>query len=196
MARSSEDYLNELNALDTAHAQNEAGRDAFVALAHTALFASSVAFVGDVTSLDSAIWRPAVILGWTASVAGLLALTLSFGVARRTIDKRRAALNDDEPPRSGSLEVLNAVSLWSFPVALLCLFAFVTANVVNVDDRRTDPATTPAESTGAYRKGPDTGSASAELAPGQTETGDGSGSGPTGTGGTPAAATAAPTSSE
>lgn len=207
MPRSSEDYRHELNALDAAHAQNEAGRDAFVALAHTALFASSVAFVGDVTSLDSAIWRPAVIVGWAASVTGLLTLTISFGMARRTIDKRREALNDDEPPSSGLLEILNGVSLWSFPVALLCLFSFVTANVVNADDRRTD-ATSSTESIGADREGANSGSASAELysrgsepstsraqlEPGQTETGDGSGSGPTGTGSTSATATAAPPS--
>ena len=202
MARSSEDYSHELNALDAAHAQNESGRDAFVALAHTALFASSVAFVGDVTSLDSAIWRPAVIIGWASSVAGLLALTVSFGVARRTIDARRAALNDDNPPSSGLLEVLNSVSLWSFPVALLCLFAFVTANVVNADDRRTDPAATisPSESTRADREGANTGTARPQLDPGQTETGDGGSPAPTGTGSisatsTPTAPTA-PTSAK
>lgn len=140
MARTPEDYTHELNALDTAHTQNEAGRDAFIALAHTALFAASIAFVGDVASLGEPVWRPALILGWLSSVTGLVALTVSFGVARRTIDARRAALNNDDPPGSTRLEQLNGVALWSFPAALLCLFSFVTANVVNADVREIESA--------------------------------------------------------
>ena len=195
MVRSSEDYSHELNALDAAHAQNESSRDAFVALAHTALFASSVAFVGDVTSLNTAIWRPAIILGWAASVVGLLALTVSFGVARRTIDARRAALNDDEPPSSGILEFLNGVSLWSFPAALLCLFAFVTANMVNADDRRADPSTpSSAPSTGTDREGDHAITKSTDLEPGRAEARDGRGPSPKGTGGTPAAPATSATS--
>jgi len=142
--RSQDDYAHERQALDAAHAQNEAGRDAFVALAHTALFAASVSFVGDVAPLAEAIWKPLLIAGWTADVTGLLALTLSFGAARRTIDARRAALNDIDPPSSNLAEFLNGVALWSFPAALLCLFSFVTANVVTVNGRQTN-STKPAE---------------------------------------------------
>jgi hypothetical protein len=136
MSRSIDDFSYERQTLDAAHNQNEAGRDAFVAIAHTALFAASVSFVGDVTSLNDAIWLPTLIGGWAASVAGLLALTVSFGAARRAIDARRAALNDDNPPNSSIPEVLNAVALWSFPFALLCLFSFVTANVVHANGRQ------------------------------------------------------------
>ena len=133
--------MHEREALDAAHAQNEAGRDAFAALAHTALFAASVSFVGDVTPLKDAVWKPLLITGWTADVIGLLALTLSFGAARRTIDARRAALNDTEAPGGLALEALNGVALWSFPVALLCLFSFVTANVIHADDREEESTT-------------------------------------------------------
>lgn len=142
MARTPEDYTRELNALDAFHAQNEAGRDAFIALAHTALFAASISFVGDVAPLGDPLWRPALIAGWLSSVIGLVALTVSFGVARRTIDARREALNNDDPPGSTRLEQLNGVALWSFPVTLLCLFSFVTANVVNADVREIQSAAT------------------------------------------------------
>lgn len=134
--RSPDDFNHERQSLDAAHAQNEAGRDAFVALAHTALFAASVSFVGDVAPLAQAVWKPVLILGWLADVIGLLALTVSFGAARKAIDARCAALNDPEPPDSWTAEVLNGIALWSFPVALLCLFSFVTANVVSADDRQ------------------------------------------------------------
>lgn len=140
--RSLDDFNHERQALDAAHAQNEAGRDAFIALAHTALFAASVSFVGDVAPITEAIWRPALILGWSADIVGLLALTFSFGAARKAIDARRAALNDPDPPNDRICEWLNATALWSFPVALLCLFSFVTANVVHADVRQTKPSDT------------------------------------------------------
>jgi hypothetical protein len=137
MSRSVDDFNHERQMLDAAHAQNEAGRDAFVAVAHTALFAASVSFVGEVAPLTSAMWIPVLILGWAASVVGLVALTISFGAARRAIDARRAALNDDDPPNAWVPEALNGIALWSFPVALVCLFAFVTANVIHANGRQT-----------------------------------------------------------
>lgn len=189
MARTPEEYAHELAGLDSAHAQNEAGRDAFIALAHTALFAASISFVGDITPLNEAIWRPALILAWLANVGGLLSLTFSFAAARKAIDARRAALNDDDPPDSKVLDRLNWAALWSFPVAILCLFAFVTANVVNVDARRTDPATSaPAAKAELGGKGSDSRSTSAKLEPGRTKTGDGRGPRAEGTGSAPAAA--------
>lgn len=139
--RSLDDFVHERGVLDAAHAQNEAGRDAFIALAHTALFAASVSFVGDVAPITKAIWRPALIACWLADVIGLLALTFSFSAARRAIDARRAALNEENPPEDRLCEQLNAISLWSFPVALLCLFSFVTANLVNADGQQINPST-------------------------------------------------------
>lgn len=146
--RAPDEVAHERSALDAAHTQNEAGRDAFTALAHTALFASSVAFVGDVRPINDAVWKPALILGWGASVVGLLALALSFGAAKRAIDAQRAALYEQKAPRPRLALLLNSVSLWSFPVALLCIFSFVTANVVSIDERPriecSAPAPTPA----------------------------------------------------
>jgi hypothetical protein len=140
MVRSIDDFNHEREALDTAHAQNEAGRDAFLAIAHTALFAASISFLGDVAPVGKAIWLTALIAAWSASVVGLSALTLSFSAARRQIDARRAALNEAEEPPDRLASTLNAVALWSFPVALVCLFSFVTANVVSADERQTQAA--------------------------------------------------------
>lgn len=163
--RSADDFAHERGTLDAAYAQNETGRDSFAALAHTALFASSVAFVGDVTPLEDAVWRPALIAGWSASVIGLLALTSSFTVARRAIDARRRALNDADPPRSPLLEVLNAVSLWSFPISLLCLFSFVTANVVSADEPSSKSPVSPRSSVAAVTPGRGDRSAAARADP-------------------------------
>ena len=96
-------------------------------------------FVADVAPITTAIWKPALIAGWSADVLGLLALSFSFGAARRAIDRRRAALHAPEAPSSRTADLLNAAALWSFPLALLCLFAFVTANVVQADAAREEP---------------------------------------------------------
>lgn len=140
--RPPEDLKHELQALDQAHAQNEAARDSFVALAHTALFAASVSFVGSAVPLAKAVWRWALIGGWAVDVFGLLALTISFATARKAIDARRAAIYADVPPIALWSERLNGLALWSFPLALLCLFSFVTANVVYIDDQQTKPSAT------------------------------------------------------
>lgn len=149
MARTLEEFAHERAGLDAAHAQNEAGRDAFIALAHTALFAASISFVGDVAPLGEAVWRPALVLGWLCNVGGLLALTVSYAASRKAIDARRAALNDDHAPENKVLDRLNGTALWSFPAALLFLFSFVTANVVNADAEQPKPAASAATSSAA-----------------------------------------------
>lgn len=158
--REPDEIAHERSALDAAHTQNEAGRDAFVALAHTALFAASVAFVGDVRPINEAVLKPVLIAGWTASAFGLVALALSFGAARRAIDAQRAALYKEKAPPARLASALNTVSLWSFPLAILCLFAFATANVMTLNERsRTNPAATSAEprpSPGQERRCPGT----------------------------------------
>lgn len=124
---------HELQMLDAAHLHNEVSRDTFVALAHTALFAASVSFIGDVAPLESAVWKPLVIFAWFASVVGLLAHTFAFVVVRKQIDARRDAIDATNPPNDNDGENLNAIALWTFPLALLSIFAFVAVNVVNVD---------------------------------------------------------------
>ena len=148
MTRSPEEVERELQVIDAAHAQNEAGRDAFVALAHTALFAASVSFVGDVAPVTHAKLLPVLLFGWTADVVGLLALTVSFSAARRFTDARRRALYEPEAPAGRLPKWLNAISLWSFPVALVCVFLFVLTNVVAAHEQqgqRTSPTRTRAE---------------------------------------------------
>lgn len=143
--RTEDEIRHDRQAFDNAHVQNEAGRDAFVALAHTGLFAASIAFVGDVAPVTAAIWKPVLIAGWLASVVGLLALTWSFHEARKATNAMRDALYKSEPPSYKFCEGLNAVALWSFPVALVCLFSFVTVNVVSANDRQAKiPAATKA----------------------------------------------------
>lgn len=141
-SRSPEDFANERDALYQAFAQNEVGRDTFVGLAHTALFASSVSFVGDVRPLAEAIWKPILIVGWACNLIGLIALALSFAVVRRHIVARITALNSDEAPNSAWAGAPNAISLWCVPASLLCLFLFVTANVWNIDEPKAKPAST------------------------------------------------------
>lgn len=138
--RTPEDFANERDALYQAFAQNEVGRDTFVGLSHTALFASSVAFVGDVRPLAEAIWKPVLIFGWACNLVGLVSLALSFAVVRRHIVSRITALNSDEAPSSAWADVPNAVSLWCVPASLLCLFLFVTVNVWNIDEPKAKPA--------------------------------------------------------
>lgn len=121
---------SDLPLINQAHADNESSRDAFLAVAHTALFAASIAFVADVAPVKTAVWKPALLLGWLVSVIGLFALTASYAIARRVNDRARKALYEKNAPSSRSLDVANAVALWSFPLALLCVFGFATSNVV------------------------------------------------------------------
>lgn len=119
----------ELAALKDAHLQNESARDAFLAIAHTALFAASVAFVGDVagTASPKIIW--VLILGWSVSVVGLCALALSYFVTTTHIRRRHEQVYEpvvDEPLLANAM---NSVALWSFPLALISTFAFAAVNV-------------------------------------------------------------------
>lgn len=160
--RTEADFNHERAGIDQAHGQNDAGRDSFVGLVHTALFAASIAFVGDVTPVKDAVWKPALIAGWTFSVIGLVCLTFSFQTARSAIAARREALHSSVPPSSTATDILNAVSLWTFPLTLLCLFSFTTANVVHTDDKPEQPAVaTPCPRPGAARV--DTPAPSANL---------------------------------
>ncbi|MBH5322182.1 hypothetical protein [Aurantiacibacter sediminis] len=137
--RSKEEYDAELASLDAAHNQNEAQRDSFIGLAHTALFAASISFVADLFPLGSAALLWLVVMAWLSSCFGLLALTLSFVESRKAIDARRQALNDEEPPRASWLEALNAVALWTFPVSLLSIFVFASVNLMRANDQETFP---------------------------------------------------------
>ena len=128
--RNEADCRHELSIIDQAHIQNETGRDAFLALAHTALFAASVAFVGNLAHAGDARLIYLLVGAWLASVVGLLALTTSFHDAGRHINRRREQLYLEVAEEPGRTAILNAIALWSFPFALVLTFVFATANVL------------------------------------------------------------------
>lgn len=128
--RSPEECQIELSNIDQAHIQNEAGRDAFLALAHTALFAASIAFIGSLSEAAEADWRWLLVSAWSSNVVGLISLTFSFHAAGSHIARRRQQIYDDNADRPTWAALLNAVALWSFPVALISTFAFAVLNIL------------------------------------------------------------------
>ena len=141
--RNIDEFNQERLSLDAAHLQNENGRDTFLGLAHTAMFAASISFVGDVTPLNDAIFKPVLFLGWSLDVVGLVSLTCSFQAARYAIDRRREALNESTAPDAKWAERLNGVALWTFPFAVLCIFAFVSVNLFHMTSQTPKPPTAP-----------------------------------------------------
>lgn len=138
-----EEYRAELAAINNAHAQNEVARDGFLAVAHIAMFAASISFVGNVAPIKTAVFIPLLLIGWVASVIGLITLTASFSATTKHINQLREAINEEEKPSARFPEMLNSVALWSFPVALSSLFIFVTANVVMPMTKPNPPAHRP-----------------------------------------------------
>lgn len=128
--RHESEWRPELQDINASYMANEAQRDAFVALGHTALFASSIAFIGGVDALKSAKGLVFLCGAWGMSVLGLFALTLSFELAKRCADKRRKAIHDAEEPDSASAALANSIALWTFPVSMTLLTAFAVVNII------------------------------------------------------------------
>ena len=139
--RTEQDKQQELASLQQSHSQNEIARDSFVGLGHTALFAASVSFVGDVTPLSEAVFIPFLILAWLSSVVGLLSMALSFQLARKVSDARIQAINDVDVPSTTDLDKINGIALWTFPVSLILVFIFAASNVVNSNVSESKAAT-------------------------------------------------------
>lgn len=128
--RSPEDCWSELEAIDAAQIANEAQRDAFVALGHTALFAASIAFIGDVRPAGEAETLWSLYIAWASSIVGLIALMFSFDVARRAANSRRRSIYYQIVDDSAALvNLCNAVARWTFPISLIFLAAFAAINV-------------------------------------------------------------------
>lgn len=127
--RSEQDCRQEIQDTSSAHIENEAQRDAFVSLGHTALFASSIAFIGDVARPGEAIFLNVLYASWTSSVVGLLALTASFEFAKRSTDLQRESIFLPDFKPSALADVSNRIALWTFPVSLLCLALFAAINI-------------------------------------------------------------------
>lgn len=155
--RRPEERRRELDQIDQAHAQNETVRDSFLAVAHTALFAASIAFVGDITPLKTASWKWALIISWASSAGGLLALSISYPIVGGFIARRRRLIDDPNEPVCRVCAVVNNAALYSFPISVIALFLFVSINVVRTNEptKQTDRTV----STGTWR-GPERGDAS------------------------------------
>jgi hypothetical protein len=128
--RSQDDCLAELANIDQAHIQNEAGRDGFLALAHTGLFAASIAFIGGISEAAHAKCLWLLIFAWFTSVVGLVALTISYHVASQHINKRRQQIYEQTADSPNWAMFLNHIALWSFPFALVSTFVFATVNML------------------------------------------------------------------
>jgi hypothetical protein len=128
--RPKEEIDREASDLATVYVQNEATRDAFLALAHTALFAASVSFVSDLAKSGHTRLLCLLILAWSSNVVGLFALTLSYPATRQHILERQKRIWDAAAPNARYADLLNGIALWTLPIALLCTFVFATANVL------------------------------------------------------------------
>jgi hypothetical protein len=137
--RDVEEVRAELEGLKDAHLENETARDAFLALAHTALFAASIAFVGDLAEHDRPRILWLLLLGWLASVIGLSALTLSFSVATRHIRRRHDQVYEAAVDEPRAANILNSIALWSFPIALISTFLFAAINMIDMSKDRPAP---------------------------------------------------------
>lgn len=133
--RTPDECKNELAQLDQAHLQNETARDSFIAVAHTALFAASIAFIGDVVKLEEAFSGWAVKAAWICNAGGLIALSISYPLVSWHIEKRRSAIYDPAQPDCRICSWLNWSALAAFPLSVIALLWFVLANVGGRDER-------------------------------------------------------------
>jgi hypothetical protein len=136
VARDIEEVRAELSALNDAHLQNETTRDAFLALAHTALFAASVSFVSDLIKNGAGDFLWLLLVAWISSVVGLSALTASYSATARLIKSRQDQVYSATVKEPKLANILNSIALWSFPVALLSTFAFAGLTIFSMPDER------------------------------------------------------------
>lgn len=133
--RTPDECRDELTQLDQAHLQNETARDSFIAVAHTALFAASIAFIGDVVKLEDASASWAVKTAWLLNASGLVALSASYPLVSWHIGKRRGAIYDAAQPNCRICALFNWTALTAFPLSVIALLWFVLANVGGKDER-------------------------------------------------------------
>lgn len=133
--RTPDECRDELTQLDQAHLQNETARDSFIAVAHTALFAASIAFIGDVVAVEDASASWAVKTAWVLNASGLIALSASYPLVSWHIAKRRDAVYDPDQPNCRICAFLNWTALTAFPLSVIALLWFVLANVGGKNER-------------------------------------------------------------
>jgi hypothetical protein len=125
---------DEWRDLNEAFIANQNGRDAFLAVAHTALFAASISFVGDVVKDHELQFVWLIISSWAVGVVGLVSLVASYASAQHEIGKRREAIFHDTHSNYNLTSKLNKMALYSFPIVLFLTFAFAACNVFNMSD--------------------------------------------------------------
>lgn len=139
VARTREQFKRDLDDSSQAHAGNETSRDAFLAVAHTALFVAAVAFASDLdASTVKGFWL--AIIGLSFNVLGLIAQTISYPAASHLIHRRYEQVNSKDEPKSKLVDVCNNIALWSFPASVLAICAFVLINLGTAMTEPTDPA--------------------------------------------------------
>lgn len=127
--RSENDLRNELDRIKDAHLANEAQRDGFIAVGHTALFAASIGFMGGLDKIQHSeqVW---VLCGaWISSVIGMLSLTFSFWLAERYNNARRSGIHEADPPSDAAINFVNALALWTFPASMVLLTIYAGVNI-------------------------------------------------------------------
>lgn len=119
---------------------NSLARDSFLAVAHTALFASSIAFLSDIVGSRPpiAIWL--IIIAWASAVIGLLSLTISYVSADKAIRTRFEQIHDLEPFQSSITDRLNLIATITFAVSLILTFFFSSINVLRMNEPKTPPS--------------------------------------------------------
>lgn len=138
--RPKKDIDREWAELVAALTANSTARDSFLAIAHTALFAASIAFLSDIVGDQPpiAIWL--LVISWAMGVIGLMALTVSYVSADKAIRKRFEQIHDLEAPNANITDRLNLLATVTFAVSLILTFAFSSINVLYMTERRNSPS--------------------------------------------------------
>ena len=134
--KSSQLYKQDVQDTSSAHIANEAQRDTFISLGHTALFASSIAFIGNVVGGQGPTAIGWLYAGWTSSFLGLLALTLSFESASRYNDAHRGSAGKAEEASRNWVDNINKLALFTFPLSLACFAIFAALNISSIKERK------------------------------------------------------------
>lgn len=139
--RTKAEKQKEWEALCAAQIANATARDSFLAVAHTALFAASIAFVSDWIDQFQPRAIALLLLSWLVGAVGLIALTVSYVAAQREIQKRQDNIHEDDVTNSSCAERLNHVAVVTFPISLLLTFLFSSINVLYMSENpRPSPA--------------------------------------------------------
>jgi tRNA(Leu) C34 or U34 (ribose-2'-O)-methylase TrmL len=60
----------------------------------------------------------------------MISLTLSFSLAERYNNARRKAIQNPDVPSDRSINIANAVALWTFPTSMILLTIYAAVNIL------------------------------------------------------------------